>query len=84
MKRLFIIAATLFTLCGLAYAGGGYEYEAKPQPQEQMWVQRKYKQLVKDPAYKWTIQDYCSVAGVVVTTIGVAGGLYFNSRRKKA
>ena len=81
MKRLVITLAMLFALGGLAYAGGG-DYDVKPQPQEQMWVQKKYKDYT-NPKYKMTIQDYCAIAGVCISAIGVGGGLYINSRRKK-
>lgn len=82
MKRLVITLAMLFTLGGIAYAGGGYEI----QPQEQ----RSLGKILTDPGklieqeYKWTPRDYAAVAGVFVSAVGVVGGLYINSRRKKS
>lgn len=82
MKRLVIIAATLFALGGIAYAGGG-DYEMQPQEQRS-WTKtfKEPQQLIK-PEYKWTPRDYAAVAGVFVSAAGVVGGLYINSRRKK-
>ena len=82
MKRLVIIAATLFALCGIAYAGGG---DYKMQPQEQRSLYKTFTEPGKliEQEYKWTPRDYAAVAGVFVSAAGVFGGLYFNSRRKK-
>jgi hypothetical protein len=82
MKRLVIIAATLFALSGIVYAGGG-DYEIQPQEQRS-WSKTfiEPQQLIK-PEYKWTPRDFAAVAGVFVSAVGVAGGLYLNNRRKK-
>lgn len=82
MKRLVIIAATLFALSGLAFAGGG-DYEMQPQEQRSWSKTLTQPHKLIEPTYKWTPRDYAAVAGVFVSAVGVFGGLYINSRRKK-
>ena len=82
MKRMIIVLAFLLS-AGLAFAGG--DYSTRPMPQEQRtWGEtfKRPQQLIK-PDYKWTPRDYAAVAGVVVSAIGVFGGLYIKIRRKK-
>ena len=82
MKRIIIVLAFLLS-AGMVFAGGGYEIE--PQPQEQRSWSKTFKepqQLIKSD-YKWTPRDYAAVAGVFVSAVGVVGGLYLNSRRKR-
>jgi hypothetical protein len=78
MKRLFIILVTALALGGLAYAGG------PPGPEQYSWPQEK-KIVVVPPVQPdgWTTTNKIAAAGVAVTAIGVVGGLYLNSRRKK-
>ena len=82
MKRLIITLATLFALGGIAYAGGG-DYEMQPQEQRSWSKTFSEPQQLIDSKYKWKPRDYAAVAGVCVSAIGVVGGLYLNSRRKK-
>jgi len=81
MKRLIIVLAFLLS-AGIAFAGGG-DYEMQPQEQRS-WSKtfKEPQQLIKSE-YKWTPRDFAAVAGVFVSAVGVAGGLWLNSRRKK-
>ena len=82
MKRLIIVLAFLLS-AGIAFAGGG-DYEIQPQQEQRSWSKtfKEPQQLIKSE-YKWTPRDFAAVAGVFVSAIGVAGGLWLNSRRKK-
>ena len=82
MKRLIIVLAFLLS-AGLAFAGGG-DYEIQPQQEQRSWSKtfKEPQQLIKSE-YKWTPRDFAAVAGVFVSAVGVAGGLWLNSRRKK-
>lgn len=50
-------------------------------PEQRYYPEQKTK-VVKNT--DWTVGDYIAAAGVGVTTLGVVGGLYLNSRRKKS
>ena len=82
MKRLIIVLAFLLS-AGLAFAGGG-DYEIQPQQEQRSLgkILTEPQQLIKSD-YKWTPRDFAAVAGVFVSAVGVAGGLWLNSRRKK-
>jgi len=82
MKRVIIVLAFLLS-AGIAFAGGGADYEMQPQEQRS-WGKTfsEPQQLIKSE-YDWTPRDYAAVAGVFVSAVGVVGGLYINSRRKK-
>jgi len=82
MKRLIIVLAFLLS-AGIAFAGGG-DYEIQPQQEQRSWSKtfKEPQQLIKSE-YKWTPRDFAAVAGVFVSAVGVAGGLWLNSRRKK-
>lgn len=72
MKRLIISVASLFVLCGIAYAGG-------PIGPEQFSV----PQIVVMPAKGWTMAE---IVGTVVTGIAAtiaAVSLYLKYGRKK-
>ncbi|MCK4978670.1 MAG: hypothetical protein KAS36_17175 [Anaerolineales bacterium] len=72
MKRLIIALAFLLS-AGLAFAGGGFDQQE----------QRSVPQQVEKKDNGWSVGDYIAASGVVVTAVGIAGGLYLNSRRKK-
>ena len=78
MKRLIIMAATLFALSGIVFAGG------PTGPEQYSWPQEK--KIIVVPSTQpdgWTVANKLTAAGIAITAIGVVGGLYLNSRRKK-
>ena len=79
MKRLFLILAVAFILAG------GTVYAGYVEGPEQYSVPQK-KIVIVQPKHNddgWTTTNKIAAAGVAVTALGVIGGLYLNSRRKK-